>query len=233
MAQYKTGTISISTGLAVVTGLNTFWVGNVLVGDLFKIQGVSPAMEVQSVDSDTQITLTANWSGSDFVTVEYSITRDFTEFFNLREISRGDVDFAYHITQNLRIIDEALENSIQGPPGVKGDTGDTGLTGDTGPTGANGAKGDTGDTGPTGNTGPQGATGPTGPTGPQGLTGSQGEIGSIGDTGDTGPTGETGPQGPTGPTGPAGQDANFIYGTGDPPSPSGIEEGTVYLKYIA
>jgi len=38
--------------------------------------------------------------------------------------------------------------------------------------------------------------------------------------------------GQVGPTGPAGVDGTLILsGTGDPPSPIGLDDGTIYLKY--
>ena len=38
--------------------------------------------------------------------------------------------------------------------------------------------------------------------------------------------------GQVGPTGPAGVDGTLILsGTGDPPDPTGLDDGTIYLKY--
>ena len=70
-------------------------------------------------------------------------------------------------------------NSVQGPPGSKGDPGAQGPKGDPGAAGSTGPKGDTGATG---------QSGQTGQTGPKGDTGAQG------------PKGDRGPQGPPGRT---------------------------------
>ena len=77
----------------------------------------------------------------------------------------------------------ALQASLKGPQGAKGDKGDTG---------AAGAKGDKGDTGERGPQGLKGDTGPQGPQGEKGEAGAAGAPGAKGDTGAQGPKGDPG-----------------------------------------
>jgi hypothetical protein len=59
------GTVSVTQGAPIVTGNGTNWLSTVSPGDVFFIATASSARyTVQSVDSDTQITLTANYAGT-------------------------------------------------------------------------------------------------------------------------------------------------------------------------
>ena len=60
--QYKTGTASVTNGSATVTGTNTLWLANVTASDSFTIAGDGVMYDVASVDSDTQITLSAPYA---------------------------------------------------------------------------------------------------------------------------------------------------------------------------
>jgi hypothetical protein len=108
MGQYRTGTVSVTAGSAVVSGNGTTWLTNVEVGDSFKVSEIDAIMDVQSVDSDTQITLTTPWSGSTLADQGYQICRDFTPNLSLPEIWAGDRDWPFHLTQALRKIDDIL-----------------------------------------------------------------------------------------------------------------------------
>lgn len=57
------GTVTTTSGSAVVTGSGTSWATRVKAGDLFKA-GSSARFIIQSVDSDTQITLTQNFTAT-------------------------------------------------------------------------------------------------------------------------------------------------------------------------
>lgn len=63
MAWYKAGTVAVTNGSATVTGSGTAFVANVQVGDVF--HGPDERQyEIQSVNSDTQLTLASNYLGS-------------------------------------------------------------------------------------------------------------------------------------------------------------------------
>lgn len=105
LSQYRTGTVTLASGEAVVIGQGTTFLSNVQAGDLFKKQNQNSIYEVGSVDSNTQITLTSKYVGSGESGVTYSITRDFTPNMSLPEISSGDRDWPYLLTRALRLID--------------------------------------------------------------------------------------------------------------------------------
>ena len=64
MAQYKTGTVSVTNGSNTVTGQATVWSTNAAVGYTFKIKDEDAIYNIASIVSDTQITLTVNYAGT-------------------------------------------------------------------------------------------------------------------------------------------------------------------------
>jgi len=80
---YTTGTVSVTNGSAVVTGSGTSWSGNVSAGDKFGVGSTDPNeittwYTIQSVDSDTQITLTSNYQGPTESGQSYCIRKLYT-----------------------------------------------------------------------------------------------------------------------------------------------------------
>lgn len=112
MSQYKTGTVSVTNGSQVVTGNGTSWLSNVQPGDGFVLVGVPVPYTVSSVDSDTQLKLSASWSGSPTSGAKYAIFRDFTSEYNLPELSQGDIETATIWTRALRLIDQLQAASL-------------------------------------------------------------------------------------------------------------------------
>ena len=108
MSQYQIGTVSVTNGSPTVTGVDTEFSTYASIGDLFKISDVSAHYTIGVVNSDTELTLTANWAGSNLSDKTYQIVRDFTPNYNIPEIWIGDKDWPYHLTQGLRIIDQYL-----------------------------------------------------------------------------------------------------------------------------
>jgi len=105
MAQYRTGTVSVTNGSPVVTGSGTAWLTNVSIGDAFKLESENVVYSIASVDSDTQITLSTNYVGVTDSGLTYQIVVDFTPNLALPEIWAGDIDWPYHLTVGLRRID--------------------------------------------------------------------------------------------------------------------------------
>jgi len=107
MGQYKSeddgshGLASATPGSAVITGIGTEWLANAHVGDSFKFFKENAHYTIQSVNSNTSLTLTANYQGLAKVQQKYAIAWEFTSN-GLYEISAGDADWAYFITQNMR-----------------------------------------------------------------------------------------------------------------------------------
>ena len=73
---YTTGTVSGTSGTAVLTGVGTAWLANVSPGDEIVLNLDSNTYKVFSVDSDTQITL-YNKLGTTAAAVTYTVSRQF------------------------------------------------------------------------------------------------------------------------------------------------------------
>jgi hypothetical protein len=108
MSQYQTGTVSVANGSNVVTGSGTAWDVNVTAGDLFKVSGESAIYEIASVDSATQITLTANYAGATNTGLSYAIIRDFTTYYSLPKLAQGDIDLQDIFNRAVNKIDQYL-----------------------------------------------------------------------------------------------------------------------------
>lgn len=67
---YSAGTLAVTEGSATVTGTGTSWSTNLSAGSLLAVSGRLVA--VQSVDSDTQVTLSKAWTGSTAAGVSYT-----------------------------------------------------------------------------------------------------------------------------------------------------------------
>lgn len=113
MSQYKTGTVSVTNGSQVATGTGTLWLSNVSPGDGFTVAGTGVPYTVGSVDSDTQITLNANYAGATQSGAVYAIWRDFTTENNIPELVSGDIEAPTIFTRAMRLIDGSLA-AIQG-----------------------------------------------------------------------------------------------------------------------
>ncbi len=105
MAQYKTGTVSVTNGSATVTGSGTLWSGEIAAGDLFTIVGDNAWYEVASVGSNTSITLSANYAGTTGSGQSYAISRDFTTRLGLPYPQKGDIETASIIKRAFEQID--------------------------------------------------------------------------------------------------------------------------------
>lgn len=108
MAQYKTGTVSVTNGSATVTGSGTAFLANAVVGGLFQINGEGIAYQISAIGSDTSLTLSAPYAGTTGSGKSYSISKDFTSRHSLPTPNRGDVDVAVLLTRALAAIDSAL-----------------------------------------------------------------------------------------------------------------------------
>ena len=104
MSQYKTGTATVTNGSATVTGTNTLWLANVTAGDSFTIASTGVMYNVASVDSDTQVTLSAPYAGVTASGVVYAIGTGFTVPDSFPEMSQGDIETATIFTRGMRKI---------------------------------------------------------------------------------------------------------------------------------
>ena len=115
MAQYRSGLVAVTHGSAVITGTGTAWLLNAQPGNSFVVKGIPSVYDIASVDSDTQLTLTAPWQGADLSGVQYAIQRDFTSD-GIPEMAQGDIETAAIFTRAMRRI-QSLLGQIAGVAG--------------------------------------------------------------------------------------------------------------------
>lgn len=111
--QYKTGTVSVTNGSAIVTGTGTSWLAEITAGDLFTVAGDNVPYTVGSVASDTQITLSANYAGITASGKAYALHRDFTAD-GLPLLYNGDIETGTIFTRAMAIIQNHLTNWLNG-----------------------------------------------------------------------------------------------------------------------
>ena len=78
-ALYSAGSVSLTNGSPVVTSAGSAYLANVLPGDQFDVVGDGVWYDVQSVDSDTQLTLSSNYVGSTASARAYAISSEVDE----------------------------------------------------------------------------------------------------------------------------------------------------------
>ncbi|SIR06932.1 hypothetical protein [Pseudacidovorax sp. RU35E] len=71
MAWYRTGTIALTNGSALVNGTGTAWVANALPGDILSVPGA--VLEVKRIVSDTQLELVLPYGGATAAGVSYAL----------------------------------------------------------------------------------------------------------------------------------------------------------------
>jgi hypothetical protein len=110
MSQYKTGTVTVTNGSAVVVGSGTIFQSNVKAGDAFSLKDSNVVYEIATVDVTLQqFTLSTNYVGVTASGQPYQIARDFTINLGLQEVNAGDVNWHNHMTVNtLRKLDSLL-----------------------------------------------------------------------------------------------------------------------------
>ena len=125
MSQYKTGTATVTNGSATVTGSGTLWLAYVTAGDSFTVAGDGVMYDVASVDSDTQVTLSAPYAGTTASGVVYAIGTGYTVPDNFPEMSQGDIETATIFTRAMRKIQSrftGLVSDISGKAAISGQT---------------------------------------------------------------------------------------------------------------
>ena len=112
MSQYKTGTATVTNNSPTVTGTNTLWLANVTAGDSFTVAGDGVMYDVASVDSDTQVTLSAPYAGTTASGAVYAIGTGFTVPDSFPEMSQGDIETATIFTRAMRGIQAKFNSYI-------------------------------------------------------------------------------------------------------------------------
>lgn len=101
MSEYTTGTVTVNTGSPTVTGVGTLFTSNTVAGSYFRIdsdgQGDSSMWyPILSVDGNTQLTLSSNYTGAINAGAEFSVSTapsmfppEFHEFILYEAVSVG------------------------------------------------------------------------------------------------------------------------------------------------
>ena len=116
MSQYNTGTVTVTNGSAVVTGVSTLFSANVTAGDFFTVVGDNAFYTVGAVDSDTQLTLSANYAGVSANAKAYTLVNDFTTNLGFPVPNQGDIETALVVKRAIEEIDAELNTA-----GIGGD----------------------------------------------------------------------------------------------------------------
>lgn len=115
MSQYRVGLATVINGSPTITGLGTLWIANASAGNLFMIQGETTIYIIDSVDSNTQITLTENYVGTSSSGKSYAITKELTTNFEWYKTTIGDKDWPTLLTQKfIEPLDQLLWNATHG-----------------------------------------------------------------------------------------------------------------------
>lgn len=113
--QYTIGSVSVTNGSAIVTGTGTLWATNsIAAGHGFTIVDSGVSYTVATVNSETQITLSSNYSGSTLSGLSYAIFKDFTSPDSIPEISKGDIETSTIWTRAVRKIQDLITGIVTG-----------------------------------------------------------------------------------------------------------------------
>lgn len=103
--EYRKGLVNVENGSPTVTGDITAFESEVSPGDLFRVLNTGVTYEVSAVVSDTELTLSAPYSGLTASAVEYTITRDFTPNQGIPVPMKGDLEPIETLKQSLMQLD--------------------------------------------------------------------------------------------------------------------------------
>ena len=111
MAQYRTGTISITNGSTAVVGTNTLWSGlNHVTGMILKVQGDPAIYHINEITDDTNIVLDTEFEGTTNATAYYLIVTDYTANHSWPIIRSGDINWTGLLSYSIHKMDSAIWN---------------------------------------------------------------------------------------------------------------------------
>ena len=117
MAQYRTGTVTVTSNSSTITGSGTAWLAaGIEAGHWFNIRGQGVNYTVAAVLSDTQLVLTGAYQGATEAGLFYILHTDFTPR-GYAVPGPGDVDATLIIRRSIYEIDADLTSSL-GAPGT-------------------------------------------------------------------------------------------------------------------
>jgi len=115
MAQYRTGTVTVTNGSNTVTGVGTLWDSiGIQAGWLFNIVGEVGWYYVSQVNSNTELELTTTFGGTSGATQSYVIIRDYLPAYDIPLINVGDIHWTSLVNEQMIKISEQLETLATG-----------------------------------------------------------------------------------------------------------------------
>ena len=105
MAQVRRGFVDVTNGSNIVTGTNTNWTLDVDEGDLFIVDEDTVPYHIASVESNTQILISANYAGTTKSDHEYVIHKSYSPVNKYPFPERADVNTATIVKDALLLID--------------------------------------------------------------------------------------------------------------------------------
>lgn len=111
---YRTGTVSVTSGAKIVTGVGTSWLSSLVVGNYFFMPN-GYKYSITSIDSDTQITLSTNYVGSSASGVAYFIITNINTVLVLSQDTRNfSIVGTYMISSNQQFNHVWALDSVSG-----------------------------------------------------------------------------------------------------------------------
>ena len=118
MSQINDGVISVTNGSSTVTGSDTEFL-QAAVGNLLIVVGDIVSYEIASIQSDTELSLTAPYGGETVESADYVIHQTFTPSFEFPYPERGDIETATIVKRAIKEIDDESTVFVTGPAGTE------------------------------------------------------------------------------------------------------------------
>jgi len=121
MAQYRVGTVSVTSGSSEVSGSGTLWDSvEVAVGSLFNIKGTDGWYYIGNVTTNTALQLTAPYAGLTDPSATYVIVRDYLPSYSIPLMNTGDVNWPSIYNEAMLRIHNTLSTLSAGAGGAGG-----------------------------------------------------------------------------------------------------------------
>ena len=118
MAQYRDGTVTVTSNSATITGTDTKWVtAGIEPGHWFTVRGQGITYTVAAVISDTQLILSGAYQGTTEAGVYYLLHTDFTPR-GYAVPGPGDVDATIIVRRAIYDIDADMTAALGAPDGA-------------------------------------------------------------------------------------------------------------------
>lgn len=114
MSEYKTGTVNVTNGSAVVVGVGTEFLTNVDEGDIFTKVDSGVTYTVGSVTDDTHLVLTGNYAGATESGISYTISTGFTSPDHIAYPEPGDTQPTATVKRAILKIQALFTSLISG-----------------------------------------------------------------------------------------------------------------------